>query len=158
MGGNQQEHTVQDEQGPELGVVDKQQQESPLPAWPDDDDGAGGGKPLSSPPRGCSSGTHLTFSCRAVIDGMHRQAGDAQRGRTLKAVQPQEGGEDDRHERDWESRWFGAGVVFGFFAGPGEQRGRWRRRCPLRELREKNMIIADSKSICSKKARIVFGM
>ena len=77
MGRNQQEHTVQDEQGPELGVVDKQQQEPPPPARPDDDDGTGGGQPLSSPPRGCSSGTHLTFSCRAVIDGMHRQAGDA---------------------------------------------------------------------------------
>ena len=46
-----------------------------------------------------------------------------QRGRTLEAVQPQEG-EDDRHERDWESRRFGAGVVFGCLAGPGEQRGR----------------------------------
>ena len=74
---------------------------------------------------------HLTFSGRAVIDCMHRQAGDAQRGRTLEAVQPQEGGKDDRQERDWESKRFGAGVGFGFFAGPGEQHGRWRRRCPL---------------------------
>ena len=56
----------------ELGVVEKQQQESPPPDWRDDDGGVGGEQPISSTPRGGLSGTHLTFSCRAVIDGMHR--------------------------------------------------------------------------------------
>ena len=35
----------------ELGVVEKRQQESPLPAWPDEDDGTGEQKPKSSAPR-----------------------------------------------------------------------------------------------------------
>ena len=90
---------------------------------------------------------HLTFSCRAVIDGMHRQAGDAQRGRAFEAVHPQGGGEHERQERNRESRSFGGGLVFGFFAGPEKEHGRWRRRCPLRErLREKEKIIAYSKT------------
>ena len=95
---------------------------------------------------------YLTFSCRAVIDDMHHQAGDAQRGRTYEAVDPQGGGGHERQEKDWESRRFGGGLLFGFFAGPGEEYGRWRRRCPLRErLREKEKIIAYGKRTCSKK-------
>ena len=65
----------------DLAVVEKKKQESPPPAGPDEDNGVAGEQPISSPPRGCLSGTHLTLSCRAVSDGMHRQAGDAQRGR-----------------------------------------------------------------------------
>ena len=34
------------------------------------------------------------------------------------------GDEKRRQESEWERRRFGAGVVFGFFAGPGEQHGR----------------------------------
>ena len=68
----------------ELGAVEKQQQESPPPASPDKDDDNGGEQPTSSPPRGALSGTHLTFSCRAFVDGMHRQAVDAQRGRYFR--------------------------------------------------------------------------
>ena len=63
---------------------------------------------------------------------MHRQAGDAQRGRIVQTV-AQEGGEHERREKDWESRRLGGGLRFGFFAGPGEEHGRRRRRCPLRE-------------------------
>ena len=100
---------------------------------------------------------HHVRICRAVIDGMHSRAGGEQCGRTFEAVPPQEDG-DDRQERDWERRRFRAGVVFGF-AGPGEQHGRWRMRSLLRErLREKDKIIADRKSICSKTACIVFDM
>ena len=61
----------------ELGATEKQQQESPPLAWPDEDDDTGGEQPISSPPTGALSGTHLAFSCRAVIDGTHCQAGDA---------------------------------------------------------------------------------
>ena len=50
----------------ELGVVEKQQQESPPPVWPDEDDGTGGEKPISSAPRGRLSGQHVTLSSRAV--------------------------------------------------------------------------------------------
>ena len=80
--------------------MEKQQQESPPPAWPDEDDDTGGEQPISSPPRGALSGTHLTLSCRAVIDDMHRQAGDAQRGRIVQTV-AQEGGEHERREKDF---------------------------------------------------------
>ena len=79
----------------ELGVVEKQQQESPTPAWPDEDDGTGGEKPISSAPRERLSGRHVTLSCQAVIDGMHRQAGDAQRGRIFDTVDVH-GGENMR--------------------------------------------------------------
>ena len=129
----------------EPGVAEKQPQESPPPAWPDEDDGVGGKQPISSLPRGALSGTHLTFSCRTVIDGMHRQAGDAQRGRIFQTVDAQEVGE---HE-NWESRRLGGGLRFGFFAGPGEEHGQRGRRCPLRErLREKAKIIACRKRTC----------
>ena len=80
----------------ELGVVEKQQQESPPPAWPNEDDGADGEKPISSLPREDLAGIHLTLSCRAVIDSMHRQAGDAQRGRMLETVDARGGGEHER--------------------------------------------------------------
>ena len=85
----------------ELGVLDEQQQESPPPTWPDEDDGTGGESRYR-----CRRGDvqrvriYLTFSCRAVIDGMHRQAGNAQRGRTREAVHPQGGVEHERQERD----------------------------------------------------------
>ena len=81
-------------------------------AWLDEDDDTGRKQPISSSTRGALSGTHLTFSCRAVIDAMHRQAVDAQRGRIFQTV-AQEGGEQ-------ESRRLGGGLGFGFFAGPGE--------------------------------------
>ena len=106
----------------ELGVVEKQQQESPPPAWPDEDDGTGGEKPISSAPRGRLSGKHVTLLCRAVIDGMHRQAGDAQRGRIFETVDAQGGGEHERQEKDWESRRLGVGLGFGWF---GFFRGAW---------------------------------
>ena len=70
----------------ELGVVEKQQQGSQPAAWADEDDDTGGEQPKSSPPRGALSGTPLTFSCRAVIHGIHRQAANAQRGRTFQTV------------------------------------------------------------------------
>ena len=95
----------------ELGVVEKQQQGSQPVAWLEEDDDTGTEQRISSSPRGALSGTHLTFSCRAIIDGMHRQAGDAQRGRTFQTV-AQEGGEQ-------ESRRLGGGLGFGFFAGLG---------------------------------------
>ena len=83
------------------------------------------------------------FSCRAVIDGMHGQAGDAQRGRTFQTV-AQEGAEQ-------ESRRLGGGSGFGFIAGPGDEHGRQRRRCPLRErLREEEEIIVCRKSRLQK--------
>ena len=41
---------------------------------------------------------------------------------TEETVQPQDCGGDDWEERDWESRSCGAGVMFGFIAGPGEQK------------------------------------
>ena len=97
----------------ELGVVEKQQQESQPAAWLDEDDDTGGEQPISSPPRRALSGTHPTFSCRAVIDGMHRQAGDAQRGRTFQTV-AQEGGKRESTRR------LGGGSGLGFFAGPWE--------------------------------------
>ena len=116
----------------ELGVVEKQQQESQPAAWLDEDDDTGGEQPISSPPIGDLSGTRLTFSCRAVIHGMHRQAGDAQRRRIFQVAQ--EGGDrGKRREKDWGSRRLGGGLGFGFFAEPGEEHGRRRRRCPLRE-------------------------
>lgn len=63
--------------------------------------------------------------------------------RTFEAVDPQGGGEHEKQERDWGSRRLGGGLVVGFFAGPGEERGRCRRRRLLRErLREKKKIIA----------------
>ena len=128
----------------ELGVVEKQQQGSQPAAWLDEDDDTGREQPISSSPRGALSGTHLTFSCRAVIDGMHRQAGDAQRGRTFQTV-AQESGEQ-------KSRRLTGGLGFGFFAGPWEEHGRRRRRCPLRErLREEEKIIVCRKSTCSKR-------
>ena len=77
----------------ELGVAEKQPQESPPPAWPDEDDGVDGEHPISLPPREGLSGTRLTFSCRAVTDGMHRQASDAQRRRIFETVDAQGGGE-----------------------------------------------------------------
>ena len=49
------------------------------------------------------------------------------------------------------SRSLGGGLRFGFFTGPGEELGRRRRRCPLRErLREKEKIdlIVWRKSAC----------
>ena len=47
-----------------LGLVEKQQQESSLPAWPDEDDDTGGEQqPISSPP-----GEALSYlTCRADI-------------------------------------------------------------------------------------------
>ena len=117
----------------ELGVVEQQQGSQPT-AWPDEDDDTGKEQPISSPPRAALSYKHLTLSCRAVIDGIYRQAGDAQRGRTFQTV-AQEGGEQ-------ESRRFGGRWGFGSFAGSGEEHGRRKRRCPLRErLREKAKII-----------------
>ena len=122
---------------PELVVLEKLQQESPPPAWPDKDDGTGGEKPISSAPRGRSPGKLVTLSCQAVIDRMHRQAGDAQRGRIFEAVDSQGGGEHESQERDWESSRLGGGLG------------------PLRDrLREKeNIIVYESKE---KKARIAF--
>ena len=93
----------------ELGVAEKQLQESPPPVRPDEDDGVGGGQPISSPPREGLSGTDRTFSCRAVIDSMHRPAGDAQRGRILETVDAQEGGEHERQESDWKREGVGTG-------------------------------------------------
>ena len=52
----------------------------------------------------------MTLSCRAVIDGMHRQAGDAQRGRIFETVNAQGGGEHERQEKDLESRKLGGGL------------------------------------------------
>ena len=75
----------------ELGVAEKQPQESPPPAWPDEDDGVDAEQPISSTPWGGLSGTDRTFSCVAVIYSMHRQAGDAQRGRIFETVDAQEG-------------------------------------------------------------------
>ena len=115
----------------ELGVVEKQQQESRPVVWPDEDDVTGGGKATSSGPRGRLSGKHVTLSCRAVIDGMHRQAGDAQRGRIFETVGAQGRGEHERQETEWESKRLSGGSGFGFFAGPGEEHGRRRRRSPL---------------------------
>ena len=65
----------------------------------------------------------------------------------------QEGGDRGKmQEKDWESRRLGGGLGFGFFAGPGEEHGRRRRRCPLRErLREKEKIVLCRKSTCSKR-------
>ena len=129
----------------ELLVVITQQQESQPAAWLDGDDDTGEEQPISSPPRGALSGTHLTFSCQAVIDSMHRRAGDAQRARTFQTV-AQEGGEQESTRR------LGGGLGYGFFAGPGEEHGRRRRRCPLRERpREKEKIIVWRKSTCSKR-------
>ena len=68
----------------DLTVVERQRQESPRPAWPDDDDGAGLKKSIPSAPKECLSGQYVTLLCRAVIDGVNRQAGDAQRGRCLR--------------------------------------------------------------------------
>ena len=136
----------------DLRVVQNQQQESPPPAWPDEDDGTGREKRISSPPRGRLSGKHVRFSCRAVIDGMHRQAGDAQRGRIFETVDAQGGVEHERQEKDWESRRLGGRLGLDSFAEPGEEHGRRRRRCPLRErLREKDKIIVCRKSACSKR-------
>ena len=136
----------------ELGVAEKQQQEPQPAAWLDEDDDAGGEQPISSPPRGVLSGTHPTFSCRAVFDGMHRQAGDARRGRIFQTVAQEGGDRGKRWEKDWESRRLSGGLGFGFFAGPGEEHGRRRRRYPLRErLREKEKIIVWRKSTCSKR-------
>ena len=53
-------------------------------------------------------------------------------------------------EKDWESRRLSSGLGFRFFAGPGEEHGRRRRRRPLR-LREKEKIITYRKSTCSKR-------
>ena len=128
----------------ELGVVEKQQQESQPAAWLDEDDGTGGEQPISSPPRGSLSGTQLTLSCQAVIDSIHCQAGNAQRARTFQTL-AQEGGEQVSTRRL-------GGLGFGFFARPGEEHGRRRRRCPLRErLREREKIIVWRKSTCSKR-------
>ena len=127
----------------ELGVVAKQQQGSQPAAWLDEDDDTVGEQPISSPPREALSGTHLTFSCQAVVDGM--QAGDEQRGRKFQAV-AQEGGEQE------ESRRLGGGLGFGFFVWPGEEHGQRRRRCPLRERqRKKEKTIACHKSTCSRR-------
>ena len=100
----------------ELGVVEKQQQGSPLSDWLDEDDDTGGEQPISSPPGEALSGTHLTFWYRAVVDGMHRKAGDAQRGRIFQTV-AQEGGEQESTRR------LGGGLGFSVFAGPGEENG-----------------------------------
>ena len=128
----------------ELWRVEKQQQGSQPAAWLDEDDDIGGDQPISSPPRGALSGTHLTFSCQAVVDGMHRQAGDGQRGREFQTA-AQEGGEQ-------ESRRLGSGLGFSFFVGPGEEHGRRRRRCPLRErLHENKKTIACRKNTCLKR-------
>ena len=82
---------------------------------------------------------------------MHRQAGDAQRGRIFQTVAQEGGDRGKRRDDDWESRRLG-GLGFGFFAGPGEEHGRRRRRCPLRErLREKDKIVVCRKSTCSKR-------
>ena len=70
----------------ELVVVEKQHQGSQPAAWLDEDNDTGGEQPISSPPREDLSGIYLTFSCRAVIDSMHRQAGDAQCARTFQTV------------------------------------------------------------------------
>ena len=49
---------------------------------------------------------------------MHRQAGDAQRGRIFQTV-AQEGGDlGKKRKKDWESPRLGGGLGFGFFAGP----------------------------------------
>ena len=128
----------------ELGMVEKQQQGLQPTTWVDKGDDTGGEQSISSPPRGALSVTHLTFSCQAVVDGVHLQAGDAQRGRKFQTV-AQEGGEQ-------ESRRLGGGLGFDFFVGPGEEHGRRRRCCPLREsLREKEKTIACRRSTCSKR-------
>ena len=97
----------------ELGVVEKQQQESQPAAWLDEDDDTRGEQPISSSPRGALSGTQMTFSGRAFIDGMHRQAGDAQRGRTFQAV-AQEGGTGEYQEAWW---WIGVRLLRGAWGG-----------------------------------------
>ena len=51
----------------ELGVVEKQQPESPPPAWPHEDDGTGGEKPILPPPRGRLSGK----TCDALVSGRY---------------------------------------------------------------------------------------
>ena len=70
----------------ELRVLEKQRQGSQPAAWLDEDDDTGVEQLISSPPREDLSGTHLTFSCQSVVDGMHRQAGYEQRGRKHQTV------------------------------------------------------------------------
>ena len=77
----------------------KQPQGSQPAAWNGEDDDTCGKQPISSPVRGALSGARLTSSSRAVIDGMHRQAGDAQRGRTIKTVAA--GGWKTGEEKAW---------------------------------------------------------
>ena len=122
----------------ELGVAEKQPQESPPQAWPDEADGVGGEQPKSTPPRGGLSGTDRTFSCRAVIDSMHGQAGDAQRGRIFETVDAQEGGEHERQESNWKREGIGTGWSFSIFGGWGHETPGRRITCPRRtRVREK---------------------
>ena len=131
-----------------LGVVQNQQQELPPQACLDEEDDTGGEQTTSSSPGGSLSGTLLTFSSRAV-DGMHRQAGDAQRWRKFQTV-AQEGGErGERQGKNWERKRLRGGSCFGFIAGPGEEHRRRKRRCLLRKrLRVKDKIIFCRKSTC----------
>lgn len=78
-------------------------------------------------------------------------------GGYFERVEAQGVAEHDRQESDWGSKTFHGGLVFVFFVGPGEEHGRRRRRCPLRErLRAKEKIIAYRKSTCSKRHVLLF--
>ena len=82
---------------------------------------------------------------------MHRQAGDARRGRIFQTVAQEGGDRGKRRKKDWESRRLSGGLRFGFFAGPGEEHGRRRRRCPLRErVREKEKISSGARARVQK--------
>ena len=141
----------------ELGVVEKQPQESQPAAWLDEDDDTGGEQPISSPPRQALSGIHPTFSCRADIKGTHRRAGDARRGRIFQTVAQEGGDRGKRREKDWKSLRLSGGLGFGFFAGPGEEHGRRRRCCPLRErVREKEKMSSGARARVQKGTYIAY--
>ena len=101
-----------------LEVAEQQAHESLPTAWPGEDDGVGGEQRISSPPRGGISVTNRTFWCRAVVDSMHRHAGDAQRGRIFETLSTQEGGgEHERQRSGWKREGIGTGWPFLIFRG-----------------------------------------
>ena len=62
-------------------------------------------------------------------------------GQQQQQQQQQQEQQQKQQESEWEKERSGVGAVLGFFAGSGQQHGRWRRRCSRRErLREKKII------------------
>ena len=93
-----------------------------------------------------------------VKKGFDKEDGEQQQQLSLPPPRP---GESERGRGDWENTRIGTGTGYmvSTFGGWGKEPDGRRLTRPKREReREKERTVADRKSICSKKALIVFDM